>query len=67
MERILNIGPVKRQEAVAAAGLVLAMARRDLLERSPRESALAAYVSGGPSIDELERRIADRLGLTCAA
>jgi hypothetical protein len=46
-----------RDEAITAAGRELALARRDLLERSPRESAEAAYVSGGPSVEELEKRI----------
>lgn len=44
-------------EAIADAGRVLARARADLLERPPRESAEAAYVPGGPDVDELERRI----------
>lgn len=46
-----------RTEAMAAAGAVLAEGWLQLLERSPRESAEAAYVSGGPSIAELEVRI----------
>lgn len=46
-----------QEQAIADAGRILADARADLLERSPRESALAAYVPGGPDVDELERRI----------
>lgn len=49
--------PPTRQEAIAAAGRILARARADLLEKSPRESAEAAYVPGGPSVDELQARI----------
>lgn len=56
-----------RDQAIAAAGLELALARRELLERTPRESAEAAHVPGGPSVDELERRIAERLGLVAGA
>lgn len=52
--------PPKRVAAIAAAGHILALAAQDLGERTPRESALAAHWSGGPSIDELERRIAAR-------
>ena len=44
-------------EAIADASLVLARARADLIEKPPRESAEAAYVPGGPTVDELERRI----------
>lgn len=50
-----------REEAIAAAGRELALAYRDLRECTPRESAEAAYVSGGPSVEELERRIKRRL------
>lgn len=46
-----------RTEAIAAAGRVFARAKADLLEKPPRESAEAAYVPGGPSVDELEQRI----------
>lgn len=47
----------KRAEAIAAAGQILARAWAAFFERSPRESAEAAYVPGGPSIEEIERRI----------
>jgi hypothetical protein len=56
-----------RAHAIAAAGRILALARRDLLEYSPRESAQAAHVPGGPSVDDLEQRIIARLGLAQAA
>jgi hypothetical protein len=46
-----------RTDAISAAGRVLARARYLLMELSPRESAMAAYVPGGPSVDDLERRI----------
>lgn len=49
-----------REECFAAAGAALAAAieRRDAL--SPRQAAEAAHRPGGPSVDELERRIAAR-------
>lgn len=46
-----------REQAIADAGQILARARLDLVEKSPRESALAAHVPGGPPVEELERRI----------
>lgn len=51
-----------REEAIAAAGRELALAYRDLRECTPRESAEAAYIRGGASIDELEQRIRAHLG-----
>ena len=49
-----------REDAIAAAGRVWASvcARQDSL--SPRQAAEEAYRPGGPSVDELERRIAAR-------
>lgn len=52
-----------RDEAIAAAGVILASARASLIEKSPRESAEAAYVPGGPSVKELEQRICALLGI----
>lgn len=46
-----------RDEAIAAAGQALADATDRLATGDPRESALAAYVPGGPTVDELENRI----------
>lgn len=55
-----------REQAVAAAGRALADAVDRLTGRDPHEAALAAYVPGGPSVDELEARIqawqGERLG-----
>lgn len=46
-----------RDEAIWAAGKVLAHIKFQIATRSPRESAEAAWVPGGPSLDELEARI----------
>lgn len=46
-----------REECVREAGKVLARINYLIATRTPRESAEAAYVPGGPSLDELERRI----------
>lgn len=46
-----------QEQAITAAGQELARAKADLLELPPRESAEAAYVPGGLTVDELERRI----------
>lgn len=46
-----------RDECIKAAGQEFAHIRYLLATRTPRESAEAAYVPGGPSLDELERRI----------
>lgn len=43
-----------------AAGAVLAAARAEQDNRTPRQAAEAAYVPGGPSVEELERRITAR-------
>lgn len=45
----------------AAQTYVDAVARRDAL--SPRDAATAAYVPGGPSIDQLETEIRAMRGL----
>ena len=42
-----------------AARQVIVIGRRDLLRMTPREQAIAAHCAGGPSVDELERRIID--------
>lgn len=49
-----------REECFAAAGAALAAAIERLDSLSPREAAEAAWQIGGPSVDELERRIAAR-------
>lgn len=46
-----------RDECIQAAGRVLARINYLIATRSPRESAEAAWVPGGPSLDELEARI----------
>ncbi|TFV49547.1 hypothetical protein [Blastococcus sp. TF02A-35] len=53
-------GRPSREECFAAAGAALAAAieRRDAL--SPRQAAQAAWRPGGPSVDEIERRITAR-------
>jgi len=56
-----------RPEAVTAAGTVLARARAALDERTPREAAEAAYVPGGPTVEQLEAQIRERRGLPPAA
>lgn len=53
-----------RDECVRAAGEVLADINYLIATRSPRESAEAAYVPGGPSLDELEARIREMRGET---
>lgn len=57
----MNTTASRRAQAIWAAGAVLARRRQLLIERTPRESALAAYVPGGPSVEELEQRITDLL------
>ena len=54
---------VTREEAIAAAGRVLADGIAEQLSRTPNEAAEAAYVPGGPSVDELEDRIRAQRGL----
>lgn len=52
-----------RAEAIAAAGRVLAEGIAEQASRTPRAAAEAAYVPGGPTIDELEDRIRALRGL----
>lgn len=49
-----------REECIAAAGVALAAAEEHLQALTPRQAAEAAHYPGGPSVDELERRIAAR-------
>lgn len=46
-----------RDDAIRAAGEVLAMARAELADLPPREAAERAWTPTGPSLDELEQRI----------
>lgn len=48
-----------RDEAVRAAADVLASATADWWGRTDRENAEAAYVPGGPSVDDLEHQCRD--------
>jgi hypothetical protein len=43
-----------------AARQVILVGRRDLLRMTPREQAIAAHCAGGPSVDDLERRITEQ-------
>lgn len=52
-----------KDEACAAAGADLARAVQSLMDLPPHESALLAYVPGGPPVEELERRICDLRGI----
>lgn len=58
---------MNREDAIAAAAGALAHARRLLAERTPRESALAAWTPTGPGVDELEARIRVLRGMPPAA
>lgn len=51
-----------RVEAVTAAAQPLAAATRLLFDLPPAEAARLAFTPGGPSLQELERRIALRTG-----
>lgn len=44
-------------EAIAAAAQVLVDARARIAALTPRQAATAAYVPGGPSVDELEAKV----------
>ena len=46
-----------RDECIQAAAREFARIRYLLATRTPRESAEAAWVPGGPSLDELEAKI----------
>lgn len=59
----MSTPPPSREECVAAAGAILAQATQDLMDLPPRESALRAYVPGGPTVNELECRIRALLGI----
>ncbi|MFD6030512.1 hypothetical protein ACFWE5_07335 [Cellulosimicrobium funkei] len=56
-----------REQCIAAAGRTLAVAYQQLDELPVAEAARRAYTPTGPSLDELERRIAARRGLTDVA
>jgi hypothetical protein len=49
-----------REQAIAEAGRILAAGCARQAALSPREAAEEAYRPGGPSVDELERRITAR-------
>lgn len=46
-----------RQECIAAAGAALAASIERQSALTPRQAAERAHRPGGPSVDELERRI----------
>lgn len=46
-----------RDQAISAAGQALADALDRLRSRDPREAARAAWVPGGPTVDQIEARI----------
>lgn len=46
-----------REECIAEAGAALAEALAERDRMTPRQAAEAAHRHGGPSVDELERRI----------
>lgn len=55
---------VTKDEAIKAAGMVLARARQQQLAMTPREQAEAAWTpSSRFTVDELEQRIRARRGL----
>jgi len=56
-----------RAEAIRAAGAVLARARAERDALPPRQAAELAHYSGGPSIEDIERRIRLMRGLPVAA
>jgi hypothetical protein len=51
---------VTKDECIAAAGRALAEALQERDALTPRQAAEAAWRPGGPSVDELEQRIAAR-------
>lgn len=51
-----------REDCIVAAGVAQAAAIERLAARDPHEAALAAHVPGGPSVEELERRIREWQG-----
>lgn len=46
-----------RADAIAAAAAAQASAIDRLAHRNPHEAAIAAYVPGGPTVEQLEARI----------
>ncbi|MER7078166.1 MULTISPECIES: hypothetical protein [Bacteria] len=56
-----------REEAIAAAGAVLARARVERDALPPREAAELAYYPGGPSLDQIEQEIRAMRRLPAAA
>lgn len=48
---------VTYEEAVMAAGQILADACARMARLTPEQAALEAYVPGGPSVEELAERI----------
>lgn len=52
-----------RDECIECAAAVRASGIAEADDRDPRAAAEAAYVPGGPSVEELERRIRRRRGL----
>lgn len=53
-----------RDEAIQAAGEVLARGEAAAAQMTPRQAAEAAYTPTGPSVDELEDLIRADRGLT---
>lgn len=49
-----------REQAITAAGGAFADALDRLRSRDPRDAARAAWVPGGPSVDQIEARIRAR-------
>ncbi|MEV5538512.1 hypothetical protein AB0L13_16775 [Saccharopolyspora shandongensis] len=52
-----------RADCIAAAGRILRDALAELESLPPRQAAESAWYPGGPSVDELERRICAMRGL----
>ncbi|HVK20442.1 MAG TPA: hypothetical protein VM677_03695 [Actinokineospora sp.] len=57
---------VTREQAITAAGRILALARAERDSLPPRLAAEAAHYAGGPSVDEIERQIREMRGLPTA-
>lgn len=58
---------VTREQAIAEAGRIFAIARAERDALPPRLAAEAAYQAGGPSVDEIERQIREMRGLPAVA
>ncbi|WP_263251617.1 hypothetical protein [Saccharopolyspora rosea] len=54
---------ITREEAIKAAGEVLARARAERDALPPRQAAERAHYRGGPPIEEIERQIREMRGL----